>query len=175
LRWMGTAGESKQAVATEVWRLMSEFTFAGFRTSEHVGILRKMGLTPGHLKALVVLDPDLPRPMRALADALSCDASMVTWLVDRLEQNGLVERLSSPSDRRVKTLVLTPKGIELRGRLRDAMSAPPAELLGLDMRSLRVLREELAKLPRPGRTPLSDTPKRAEPASRAGSAGSLAG
>jgi DNA-binding MarR family transcriptional regulator len=142
----------KQAVAADAWRLMADFAFAKFQSSEHVVMLRELGLTPGHLKALAVLDPEEPRPMRAMADALTCDASMVTWLVDRLEERGLVERRTSPSDRRVKTLMLTPLGIRTRERLSEALYAPPADLLDLDMKSLLTLRDELGKLPVTGRS-----------------------
>jgi DNA-binding MarR family transcriptional regulator len=130
---------------------MAEFTFTKFQGSEHVAILRDLGLTPGHMKALSLLDPDQPKPMRAMADSLACDASMVTWLVDRLEERGLVERRASPSDRRVKTLVLTPLGIRTRERLAEALYAPPAELLHLDLASLESLRDELRKLHVPER------------------------
>src|SRR5207244_7686400 len=106
---------------------MAGFTFTKFQGSEHVAILRGLGLTPGHMKALSLLDPDEPRPMRAMADSLACDASMVTWLVDRLEERGLVERKTSPADRRVKTLVLTPRGIRTRNRLLEALQTPPPQ------------------------------------------------
>src|SRR5215831_10455509 len=75
----------KQVLAADVWRLIAEFAFSNFQRSTQASLMRELGLTPGHLKALAILDPDEPRPMRAMADALSCDASMVTWLVDRLE------------------------------------------------------------------------------------------
>ncbi len=150
--WMSAkVGRGKQAVAAEVWRLMAEFALSRFQTGVHATMLREMGLTPGHLKALSILDPDEPRPMRAMADALACDASMVTWLVDRLEERELVERRTSPTDRRVKTLMLTPLGIRTRERLAEALFTPPADLLALDVASLEALRDELRKLPGSGR------------------------
>ena len=85
--------------------------------------------------------------MRALADALMCDASMVTWLVDRLEERGLVDRGSSPTDRRVKTLILTPLGIETRTRLMARCLSRRISLTALGMDSLLALREALMKLP----------------------------
>jgi MarR family transcriptional regulator, organic hydroperoxide resistance regulator len=123
---------SKLETAAEVWRLMAEFTFERFKHGEHQVLLRELGLTPGHLKALLILDPDEPRPMRAMAGAMNIDASMATWLVDRLEERGLVERRGEPADRRVKTVVLTPRGIEVRERLREALYEAPPELLALD-------------------------------------------
>jgi DNA-binding MarR family transcriptional regulator len=51
-----------------------------------------------------------PVPMRDLACELRCDASNVTGIIDRLEQRGLVERRAAPTDRRVKSLVVTERG-----------------------------------------------------------------
>ena len=55
-------------------------------------------------------------PMGELASALSCDASNVTGLVDRLESRGLLQRSPSAEDRRVKVLSLTPLGAQNAGR-----------------------------------------------------------
>jgi DNA-binding MarR family transcriptional regulator len=140
---------SKHALATEVWKLMANFATASFRTSAQAQLMSEAGLTPAHFRALSILDPDEPRPMRALADTLCCDASMATWLVDRLEERGLVERRTPPSDRRVKTIVLTPLGIKTRQRLRESIYEPPDALLDLDIPSLESLRSGLLKLPVP--------------------------
>jgi DNA-binding MarR family transcriptional regulator len=142
---IGTRG--KRAVAADVWRSMAGFTTAHFQSGDRLALLRELGLTPGHMKALGVLDPEEPKPMRALADALSCDASMVTMIVDRLEERGLVERRVLLDDRRVKTLVLTPRGIQTRTHLAEAMSEPPEALLDLKMARLEALRDALKELP----------------------------
>jgi DNA-binding MarR family transcriptional regulator len=140
---------SKQAIATEVWRLMAEFALGTFQRGQHIEMLKELGLTPGHLKVLSALEPDAPRPMGVIADACHCDPSMATWLVDRLEERGLVERRMLTSDRRVKTVVLTPFGVKTKGRLFELMFDPPDELLSLDKETLDGLRRELNKLPRP--------------------------
>ena len=87
--------------------------------------------------------------MRALAGTLCCDASLATWLVDRLEERGLAERRTPPNDRRVKTVVLTPLGIATRQRLRASFYDPPGALMDLDVSSLESLRNELRQLPAP--------------------------
>jgi DNA-binding MarR family transcriptional regulator len=109
---------------------------------------REMGLTPGHMKALMVLQPGELRPMGALADAMGCDASTCTWLVDRLEERGLVERRPSTTDRRVKAVVLTPAGVEMKENVHERMYEPPPDLVALDRESLETLRSALRKLPR---------------------------
>ena len=140
---------SKRAVAGEVWKLMADFATGNFRQGAQARLMEEIGLTPAHFRALSILDPDQPRPMRAMASTLCCDASMATWLVDRLEERGLVERRTPPRDRRVKTVVLTPLGIRTRQRLRESFYHPPAALIDLDVSSLESLRSELRKLPAP--------------------------
>ena len=142
-----TKARSKKALAEDVWRLMMTYTTSSFQTEERLGELRKLGLTPGHFKALWMLDPEEPRSMGALADALACDASMVTWLVDRMEERGLVERRTLPSDRRVKTLILTPLGIKTRRDLAQVMARPPEGIKSMDEGSLEALYDALQKLP----------------------------
>jgi DNA-binding MarR family transcriptional regulator len=53
----------------------------------------------------------------ALAERLQCDPSNVTFLVDRLEERGLVERVAVATDRRVKAIALTTAGVATRDRL----------------------------------------------------------
>lgn len=73
-------------------------------------------------QAMALRELDEPLPMRELADRLCCDASNVTGIVDRLEARGLVERRTAPDDRRVKHLVLTDAGRELRREHRHGLT-----------------------------------------------------
>ena len=70
------------------------------------------GLTSIEGRALFVLEE--PLSMGELANTLRCDASYITGITDRLEEQGLVERQVYANDRRVKHLVLTGKGEQLR-------------------------------------------------------------
>ncbi|MEU5952541.1 MarR family transcriptional regulator [Streptomyces sp. NPDC047525] len=79
-------------------------------------------LTASQGKALTVLRRG-PAAMRSLADTLTCDASNMTGIIDRLEKRGLVRREPSPSDRRVKNVVLTAEGERVTDALRARMSA----------------------------------------------------
>jgi DNA-binding MarR family transcriptional regulator len=141
---------SKRELAGIVWRLMARFTMERVQSGEHFAMLRELGLTPGHLKALAIIHPDEPRPMGVMADIMRCDASQMTWLVDRLEERGLVERRTLPSDRRVKSIALTPRGVEVRRLILDKLFEPPQELLALDAATLEALRAHLEKLPPSG-------------------------
>ncbi|QLQ37225.2 MarR family winged helix-turn-helix transcriptional regulator [Micromonospora robiginosa] len=104
-----------------------------------------LGLTPAAGRALHELDPDHPLPARDLAEQLGCDRSNVTGLADKLEQAGLVERRTDPTDRRQKTLVVTARGRQVRDRLRQVMS--DSRLLdGLSAAELATLHELVWKV-----------------------------
>jgi DNA-binding MarR family transcriptional regulator len=140
---------SKRSLAEEVWRRMARFTIGHVQQGEHFRLLQEQGLTPGHLKALGFLDDGEPRPMGAIAEGLAIDASQVTWLIDRLEERGFVERRTLVTDRRVKTVALTPKGVAFRRDLFERLYQPPPDLMALDAASLESLLDELQKLPEP--------------------------
>ena len=77
-------------------------------------------------------------PMRDLAGRLQCDPSNVTFLADRLEERGLIERRPDLSDRRVKLLALTPAGLAVRTRIVQAAAtnSPLARLSVADQQRL---------------------------------------
>ncbi len=77
-------------------------------------------------------------PMRDLAGRLECDASNVTFLADRLEERGLIERRPDLSDRRVKLLALTTAGLAVRTRIVQAAAtrSPLARLSPADQQRL---------------------------------------
>jgi DNA-binding MarR family transcriptional regulator len=160
---MRTTAPTKKKLAAQVWRLMRDFSLSATQRGHHIAVLKELGLTPGHLKILGVLQPGELRPMGALAEACSCDASMATWLVDRLEDRGLVERRMVPADRRVKAVALTAVGVQTKERLFAHLDEPPVELLALSAESLETLRTELSKLPHrplPWSEPASAQPAR---------------
>ncbi|UWZ59663.1 MarR family transcriptional regulator [Dactylosporangium aurantiacum] len=98
------------------------------------------------MQAMALANLRSPAPMRDLAEWLHCDASNVTGIVDGLERRGLVTRQSSPSDRRVKHLVLTEEG-ERRRDLLHARSAQNARaVFGLPDADREQLRDLLARL-----------------------------
>src|SRR5204862_702413 len=88
--------------------------------------LEELDLTLTLADALWQLDPTLgPLSRRQLAERLRCDPSNVTFLVNRLEQRRLVTRAQAGRDRRVKTLALTPVGVEVRNRLIATIAESP--------------------------------------------------
>ena len=143
-----TRPASKATLAADVWRDLFAFFWSSGSRNAMVLVSQELGMTPGHVKALLELQPDQPRPTGALAEALHCDASNATWLVDRLEESGLVERGTVPTDRRVKTVVLTPLGVKTRADVIDRLHEPPPDLLALDREDLEQLRAAIVKLPK---------------------------
>lgn len=139
------ADSSKTKAARRIWQLM--FNFLMRTAPARAGSLGRRGLTPNDSRALASLHPQDGRTMRSLADEWECDASNATWIVDRLEQSGLAERRSVPHDRRVKLVVLTPRGVKMKAELMEEFLTPPAELLDLNQRDLDALRRALEKLP----------------------------
>jgi DNA-binding MarR family transcriptional regulator len=137
--------ERKPALAAEAWRPLAQFFFDTIRHRQKV--LAGHGLTPNDMRALAMLDTQAGRTMRELADDWACDASNATWIVDRLEERGLAKRRTVPGDRRVKSVVLTPRGAKTRDQVLEAMFEPPPELFELDHDDLVALRDAVAKLP----------------------------
>ena len=136
---------SKELLASEAWRPLARFFFDTVRHRQKV--MTSEGLTPNDVRALMVLDPSEGRTMSDLADAWTCDASNATFIVDRLEERHLAERRTVATDRRVKLVVLTARGAEIRGRVLQRFFEPPPELLELSRADLEALREAAARLP----------------------------
>ena len=95
--------------------------------SKMLSAAQEFGLAPQQAFAILRLKTDEPTTMSELAQALKCDNSNVSGIADRLEAAGLAERRAHPSDRRVKTLVLTERGAVVRGLYQDRLGhTPPA-------------------------------------------------
>jgi MarR family transcriptional regulator, organic hydroperoxide resistance regulator len=84
-------------------------------------------------------------PMGELAGYLGCDSSNVTGITDRLEERGLVRREAAETDRRVKLLVLTPKGEKLRAKLTEKLAEPPPFIANLSEEDQTALRDILRR------------------------------
>jgi DNA-binding MarR family transcriptional regulator len=140
---MPRSDPARTALAASVWSLMFDCLM---RSAPHrTRSLAKRGLTPNDSRALFSLAVGEGRTMRALAGAWQCDPSNATWIVDRLEKLGLAERLSVPEDRRVKLVVLTPRGEKTRQALWNEYHSPPPEITALDREDLEALQRVLTR------------------------------
>ena len=115
--------------ADEFWPTLVEFAL-GLR-GWWLALCADLDLTPAQGQALRILDPDRPLAMSALAEAMFCDASNITGIVDKLESRGLIARRGADHDRRVKMLCVTDLGRSLRDRLVKRLVEPPAALAAL--------------------------------------------
>ncbi len=108
-------------------------------------ILAEFGLSPQQSMAMTMLQPGQAMTMSAMADALYCDNSNITGIVDRLEAAGLAERRPHEGDRRVKAVVLTEKGEHTRIELERRAGEPPPRLATLPPEDALALRDILAR------------------------------
>jgi MarR family transcriptional regulator, organic hydroperoxide resistance regulator len=129
--------------AQEAWVLLRRLLMGEKR--RFVSSASELDLHPAQAGALLQMEPGEPLPMHELASMLACDNSNVTGIVDRLEARGLVARQAYAQDRRVKHIVLTPLGVELREAMRSRMAYAPAALGRLSAAEQRQLRDLLRK------------------------------
>lgn len=129
--------------AAEAWTLIGELFWE--QRPKMLRMAAEFGLTPPQMFALRALDPEHPVPMRELAAQLHCDSSNVTGLVDGLAAQGLVERRAGAHDRRVRMLVVTERGAEIRERVQAAWREVPPKLAALPAADQRALRDILRR------------------------------
>lgn len=111
----------------EFWTSVIELCFSA--RGWWSAVCEELDLTPSQGMALRSLDR--PLPMSTLAEALACDASNVTGIVDKLESRGLITRQGADHDRRIKMLFVTERGRTLRDRLINRLLEPPAAIAAL--------------------------------------------
>jgi MarR family transcriptional regulator, organic hydroperoxide resistance regulator len=91
--------------------------------------LRRADLTLARFDILVSLAKFGPMSQQALANHLQVTKGNVVGLIDKLSARGLVERQSSPSDRRVNLLRATPAGRRTVDRILPRQMDLIAELM----------------------------------------------
>jgi MarR family transcriptional regulator, organic hydroperoxide resistance regulator len=129
--------------AEEAWTLLRELLFAERRRFFETAA--EFELHPAQAGALMHLDDQAGVPMHEIAAHLACDNSNVTGIVDRLEARGLVTRRASERDRRVKYIVPTALGLEVRDAMRERLARPPDAIERLSPSDQRLLRDLLAR------------------------------
>lgn len=103
-------------------------------------------LTPMQALTLCALEPGEAVPMSRISDLLACDPSSVTGIIERLFVGKYIERREASTDRRVKTIKLTPAGVKLRNALLPKIAekdAPNLERLTSD--EVKTLKKLLIK------------------------------
>jgi DNA-binding MarR family transcriptional regulator len=131
-----------ESPAAEVWGLLR--TLFQRQRRRFLSAASELDLHPAQAGALLQLAT--PLPMHELATLLGCDNSNVTGLVDRLQARGLVGRESGVEDRRVKHVVLTDAGRQMRAELLARVGAPAEGLALLAVGEQRQLRDLLRRV-----------------------------
>ncbi len=101
------------------------------------------GLSDSRLRVLMRLhhSPGRRLPLGALAEGVNVTPRTMTDIVDVLERDGLVTRVSDPADRRSVLALITEKGLErINAMRRDAMARQAAVAQGFTADQLVQLR-----------------------------------
>jgi MarR family transcriptional regulator for hemolysin len=101
---------------------------------------RQFGMTRAQWAVLFRLERAEGLKQAELADLLEVQPITLTRLIDRLCENGLIERRSDPNDRRAKRLFLTPAAKPVMEQLSVVSEKMMAHVLaGLDQREREVM------------------------------------
>jgi MarR family transcriptional regulator for hemolysin len=127
----------------------------GFILSDVARLLRtyanhkaaQFGMTRAQWVVLVRLDRSEGLKQCELADILDVQPITLTRLLDRLADNGLIERRPDPEDRRAKRLFLTPAARPLLERLGDlSEDLMGTAVAGLDPAAVETMRANLTSV-----------------------------
>jgi DNA-binding MarR family transcriptional regulator len=133
----------RRSAADEAWELLRGLLFAERRRFFEAAA--EFDLHPAQAGTLMQLDQESGLPMHEIATRLACDNSNVTGIVDRLEARGLVTRRPGEQDRRVKYVVPTPLGMEVRAAMGSKLAQVPVAIERLSTEDQRLLRDVLAR------------------------------
>jgi MarR family transcriptional regulator, transcriptional regulator for hemolysin len=108
---------------------------------------RQFGISRAQWAVLIRIERSEGLKQSELADLLDLQPISLTRLLDRLADNGLIERRADPNDRRANRLYLKPAAKPLLGRLSE-LGADMMEtvLEGLDAKSIDRMLKELGML-----------------------------
>ncbi|MGA2565593.1 MAG: MarR family transcriptional regulator [Pseudolabrys sp.] len=108
---------------------------------------RQFGISRAQWAVLIRIERTEGLKQSELAELLDLQPISLTRLLDRLADNGLIERRADPNDRRANRLYLKPAAKPLLGRLTE-LGADMMEtvLEGLDAKSIDRMLSELGML-----------------------------
>ena len=108
---------------------------------------RQFGISRAQWAVLVRLERTEGLKQSELAELLDLQPISLTRLLDRLADNGLIERRADPNDRRANRLYLTPAAKPLLGRLTGLGADMMGTVLeGLDEKSVDRMLKQLVVL-----------------------------
>ncbi len=110
--------------------------------------LKDLGMSQASwMTVAVAAKAKAPLAQIELANRVGVEGATMVAMLDRLARDGLVERVPSQTDRRVKLVVLTPAGTRLYDKVQTEAKAVRRELLsGIDAAVLLAATELLEQL-----------------------------
>lgn len=140
--------KSKTTAEAGLERELWELLFQHFQTEHRnwSAVCKQFGLTLPQAHLLRLLTKSASLKMNVLADALDCDASNITGLVDKLETRGLIRRQLDREDRRVKLIALTPAGARITTRVLARLAKPSPSITDLALPDKKALYRIVRKM-----------------------------
>ena len=90
--------------------------------------LAPLGVEPRHAGILRSLAANEGKAQQVIGELIRLNPTQMVFLVDELEDRGLVERRRNPADRRSYALFLTPAGWDMLSRIQEAGRVHQARL-----------------------------------------------
>jgi DNA-binding MarR family transcriptional regulator len=116
-------------------------------------LARRASLTGPQLTILKILETIGDLSLSEVSDRIRAQNSTVTGIIDRMEREGLVQRVRSREDRRVIRIHLTDKGAKLARRIPvEPMELLRSALAGLDAGETKELLRIMTKIAKRIRT-----------------------
>ena len=135
---------TSDGIETELgWSLTS--MYQGYSRAGSVAVAEVPGGPRGY-QVLVAITTEEPTSQFALANRLGIDKTAMTYIIDALETDALVERRPDPRDRRIRQVYPTDAGQTLLAAARVALRMVETTLMGgLTAAEQTQLRQLLAK------------------------------
>ena len=125
---------------------------------------RQFGISRAQWAVLIRIDRSEGLKQSELAELLDLQPISLTRLLDRLADNGLIERRADPNDRRANRLYLKPAAKPLLDRLSELGADMMETVLdGLDDKSIERMLKELARAKTICAAPSAPTPTNNKP------------
>jgi len=122
--------------------------------------IARHGLTPGEFAVLEALYHKGPLLLGEIRAKILVSSGGITYLVDRLEERGLLERRHCPEDRRARYAALTSDGIALMDRIFPAHAVALKDAVaGLGPEAQEVLTDLLRTLGQSARSGMGEPPE----------------